>query len=422
MEFDLSQQPGLVAKLSISHVELLQQALASHRYALNLNNDNTDILFNTAQVMISIAEHAADAGSGAEGIPLLHEAVEILSACFSMQEDMLREEQRVNSTEEAVDSEHVHDRGQPEGGDDDDDDDEDEDDDDDSEAEAEYATIQAPITIGDLLDTSRASLNALTLLANFSEPSELPKLVQMAQTLTNTTIPQLIKSLPDDERAETEPEVQLESAEFIAALASAEFKTSAVSFPEILSRLAIFDQQFDLETNVPAMCIYADALVDLSSTAVAFGSADFAPSCWTQLTKAQDLYARAVKVNNDETKDRKAQIYESRGDVEMLRFRLASAPEAKLSASVQASAPTLIKNAGTYYRGACNLFRADGDVVASKKAEIRGLIAGVLGEKISANVGPQVAALKQNGNAGAAVATDMMREGLLGQDWDEGLA
>jgi hypothetical protein len=362
--------------------------------------------------MISIAEQATDAGAQGDAVPLLREALEVLSACFSRQE-MLREEQRVNA-EEAQDGAPVEPEAsqEPSGGDMQTGTDE-------SEAEEQSVTIQAPVTSEDLLDTARASVSALTLLVSLDEPTNIPTLAQMAYSLTDTKIPQCLEELSDEERKAVEPEVALERAEFIAALANAEYKSGSITFEDLLSRLQVLEQ-FDLNTNVPAMCIAADALVELASTAQLYDSAP--PTvCWTQLTRAQDLYSRAVKVDDEEARNRKAQIYESRGDVEMLRFRLASSESAGLSSSVRSSAPMLAKNSGTYYRGASNLFRAEGDLTAAKKAEIRSLIAALLEGRLGGQVEAQVTALKQKGEEAAAVAVDMMREGLLAHDWDQGL-
>ena len=404
-------------KLPISLVELLQQALASHKYALALNEENTDILFNTAQVMISLAELAADAGAQADSIPLLRESLEVLSACFSRQE-MLREEQSVGfvdepqggvpleaeAPQEPSSSEPNVDSGE-------------------REAEEEFVTIQTPITAEDLLDTARASMSALTLLVSLEEATNIPTLAQMAYALTDIKIPQYLKELSEEERVKTEPETALERADFVTSLANAEYKTGSISFEDVLSRLQVLEA-FDLNGNVPAMCNYADALVEFASTAQNLGSTSSekdGPTCWTQLGKAQDLYTRAVKVNNDDSRDRKAQIYESRGDVEMLRLRLASSQGSGLSASIRSSAPTLVKNAQTYYRGASNLFRTEGDSSAAAKVEIRSLIAGVLEGRMSGQVEAHTNALKQRGDSAAAVAVDMMREGLLTCDWDQGL-
>lgn len=426
MEFDLSQQPTLVAKLTVPLLDLLQQALESHRYALRLNEESADILFNTAQVMISIAEHVTEYGifsAQADAVPLLREALELLSACFTRQE-MIVEEQNANSNE-AEGGVSISDDSIPsaqpsassykaaeEN--------------EDSDDEGEYVTVQAYITPSDLLDTARSSLTALTLLITLEDPSAASSLAKMGHALLNDKIPLYLSQLETDERAEEEPEIGLERAQFYSSLTIADLKLNTATPQESLQRLHQAFAALD-NTDIAVLCTYADSLVELVTTAQTFAASstpvsDLANACWTTLSKAQDLYAAAVKLNNDEAKQRKPRIYESRGDVELLRFNLATTPAAALSPAVQKSAPTLIKNAQTYYRGAMNLFKAEGDAEAAAKVEVRGLIAAVLDGKLAGQVDQQViAALGQKGEAGRAVALDMLRESLLPEDWDQGI-
>lgn len=44
LQFDVAQQPRLLAHLPFSSVDLLQLALESHRYALDIRQDNPDLL------------------------------------------------------------------------------------------------------------------------------------------------------------------------------------------------------------------------------------------------------------------------------------------------------------------------------------------------------------------------------------------
>jgi chemotaxis protein histidine kinase CheA len=423
LEFELSQQPTLIAKLTVPLLDFLQQALTSHRYALQLNAESADVLFNTAQVMITIAEYVTEAGifsAQADSIALLREALELLSACFTRQE-MLIEEQNANSMEaeggvsveqqqappaepEASSSRAAED-AESEG-----------------EEEGEYVSVQAYITPSDLLDTARSSLTALTLLITLDDPSNVSPLAKMGISLVEDKIPQYLSQIEPEERAQEEPEAALERAQFHAALAVADLKLGTAAANDSLSHLQQAFEPLDTTTNVAVMCTYADSLVELTTTAQNFSPSSAATTCWSTLSKAQDLYAAAVKINDAEAKARKARVYESRGDVELLRFNLATTPAAGLSAAIQKSAPTLIKNAQTYYRGAMNLFRAEGDVEAAAKAEVRGLIAAMLEGKLGGNVEQQViAALGQKGDAGRAVAMDMLRESLLPEDWDQGV-
>jgi hypothetical protein len=386
----------------------LQQALTSHRYALRLNPESADVLFNTAQVMITIAEVVTEAGifsAQADSVALLREALELLSACFTRQEIII-DEQNANSMEAegGVSVEQQAPSAEPEAsssraaenadsGD---------------EEEGEYVSVQAYITPSDLLDTARSSLTALTLLITLDDPSNVSPLAKMGISLIEDKIPQYLSQIDAEQRAQEEPEAALERAQFHAALAVADLKLGTAAANDSLGRL---QQAFD-----------ADSLVELTTTAQNFSPSSAATTCWSTLSKAQDLYAAAVKINDAEAKARKARVYESRGDVELLRFNLATTPAAGLSAAIQKSAPTLIKNAQTYYRGAMNLFRAEGDADAAAKAEVRGLIAAMLEGKLGGNVEQQViAALGQKGDAGRAVAMDMLRESLLPEDWDQGV-
>ncbi|KAI5242007.1 hypothetical protein E4T43_05094 [Aureobasidium subglaciale] len=422
LEFELSQQPTLVANLAVPLLDFLQQALESHRYALRLNEELADILFNTAQVMISIAEHVTEAGifsAQVDSVALLREALELLSACFSRQE-MLVEEQNANSMEaeggvsveqqappaesEASSSRAAEDVGYE------------------SEEEAEYVSVQAYITPSDLLDTARSSLTALTLLITLDDPSNVSPLAKMGITLVEEKIPQYLSQVEAEERIQEEPDIALERAQFHASLTVADLKLGTAAPDESLSRLQQGFEPLAITTNVAVMCTYADSLVELTTTAQNFSPSSAATTCWSTLSKAQDLYAAAVKINDAEAKARKARVYESRGDVELLRFNLATTPAAGLQTVIQKSAPTLIKNAQTYYRGAMNLFKAEGDAEAAAKVEVRGLIAAMLDGKLNGDVPQQVvAALGQKGEAGRAVAMDMLRESLLPEDWDQGV-
>lgn len=414
-----------MAKLPNGLLQLLQQALLSHRHALRLNEENTDVLFNSAQVMITIAETMSESPSttGAftdNPVSLLQEALELLSSCFSRQE-MLLEEQRMQFTdnqEGGVSLENKTSAGaaQPEA----------EASSDDEEGEQQSATIQMPTTPMDLVDTARSSLTALTLLVSLDGPSNLPTLASMAQALTDTKIPFYVSQLEQSEQAEVKEEVDLERAEFVAALAIADCRAGSITIDDFLSRLQVFEG-LDLNTNVGAMCIYADALVEFVSnlllSRIVPKAHNPAQICWTQLSRAQDLYGKAVKINTEEAQERKAQIYEARGDVEMLRFRLATSSGESLSASTKASAPTLIKNAQTYYRGATGHYRVTGDEPAAVKAEIRGLVAAVVGGMASEMAKePLLAPLLQKGTDAHAVMADMMGEGLLGEDFEQIIA
>lgn len=342
-----------------------------------------------------------------EGVSLLREALELLNVCFTRQE-MTLEEQNQSFPDDGNDGVSLN---QPEGknpkqGPSSD-----------SDAEEQTVTVQEATTPADLLDTARASLSALTLLVPLEEPTSLATLASMAQTLVDSKIPQYLSQLPADEQKKVGTEIALERASFIAALAAAEYTAHTISCADYLSRLQVFNT-LELITAVGNICTFADSLVELVTTiqANANSKEDIVSVSWTQLSKAQDLYGRAAKLDDAETRERKAVIYESRGDVEMLRFRLATSNLSGLAESAKASAPLLIKNAQTYYRGSTTLYNNAGDEFAANKARIRGLVAAVLQTAFARqSVEDKVVILKQQGALGREVVGDMLAEGLLAE-------
>jgi len=415
---DLSQQPSLVSKLPVSLIDLLQQALASHRYALRLNQDNPDVLFNTAQVLTSLAEEIIENPTVVpqhDPAGLLSEALELLNACYSRQEILIEEQkkpQTENDDEDAQEGVSLNDSSSTG--------------EDATPPEVEQSvTIQHPTTAADMLDTACASLSALTLLIPLSNGSHVSDLSTLANNLVANTIPQCLSQIPEDQRTEAAAEAATASVSFIAAVSNAEFLTNSISLSTYASRLETFEA-LNIQTDHVVICIYADSLVELATAVIRKQTSGDnstllpdgeGPAAWQVLTKAQSLYGVACKLpNNPDFAARRATTLESRGDVEMLRFRL-TAPEWQLSASLQGKAKDLINNAAVYYRGAAQQFHSRDEQAAANKARVRETIAkiiacGVLGtsEQVRSEY---FAELGRHGQLSEAVGRDMIAESLI---------
>ena len=50
LEYDLTQQPAFVAQLGSSYLTLLKEAAASHRVALDIEQDNADVLLSVPPI------------------------------------------------------------------------------------------------------------------------------------------------------------------------------------------------------------------------------------------------------------------------------------------------------------------------------------------------------------------------------------
>jgi len=337
LELELTQQPALVSHLGLPLVDLLQQTLTSHRYAQRLDEQNPDVLFNTAQVLVSLAEQLSEADDTANAVPALQEALESLSACLARQE-MLLEQQQAGFDD-------FEDGGVPL------DPDEKSASTPTSDASEQTATVESPVTINDLLDTVHASLSALTTLVSLTDPSGLQTLGDMAQSLTESKAPAYISSLPAEDQGVATSVLALSRASFLAALTDAQYNALMVDLDTYVARLAAFDV-LNADHDPNALCSQAEARTELSLSVLArFDPSRELPAeiCWKQLSQAQALYSRAANLTP------LSQIYLSRGDVEMLRHRLAHMPHTQLPSGVRKSAPTLAQNAQTYYKGAARL-------------------------------------------------------------------
>lgn len=352
LELEITQQPALVSHIGLPLADLLKQTLASHRYALRLNEENPDVLFNTSQVLTALAEQLSEADDSASAIPLLQEALELLSSCLSRQEMLLEQQQAdLEDAEEGGVALDPDDRPASVSG---------------SEASGQTVTIENPIAVSDLLDTVQASLAALTTLVSLVEAGTLQTLGDMAQSLTDKRAPAYIDLLPASAQESARFTVALARASFVSAFADAQYNAFMIEGETYLARLEAFNIP-NKDQDATTLGTEAEARTEFATSVLSRfeGSPDLPVDvCWKQLSLAQDLYTKATKLESS------TQIYLSRGDVEMLRFRLASSPYVKLTDGMRKSAPTLAQNAYTYYKGAVRL-ATDEDAELKLKAQQR---------------------------------------------------
>jgi hypothetical protein len=187
--------------------------------------------------------------------------------------------------------------------------------------------------------------------------------------------------LPSDLQDAARFQVGLDRAIFVAAFADAQYSFMAIELETYLQRLDAFSLP-GKETSAHALCSEAEARMELAHSIIdrLQSSADVPTQlCWKQLTLVQELYSTATKLEDEDAKERKANTYESKGDVELLRHRLASSLGSPLSDIIKRSAKTLIQNAQTFYKGAAQLARSEGDRDLEVKAKQRWMIAADIG-------------------------------------------
>ncbi|KAF2157073.1 hypothetical protein K461DRAFT_309251 [Myriangium duriaei CBS 260.36] len=419
LQFEVSEQPGLVACLSISLNEFLQQALQSHRYALRLNEENTDVLFNTSQLLVSLAENIvedADPWELDQSVPagLLHEALELLDACFTRQNMQFEEQQQAwnQETDEASGGVSLSNSAPSSP----------------RSVTEQSATVESSVVPEDLLDTLRASITALTQLVTLDTSSAILTLSAMAESLLTTKFPYCTSLLPPNSQPSAQQETLLQRTSFTAALSSAEFDATLITPQTYLARLSF--PTLDLATNSEAICTAADAISEAVSAVVVRlrrtpNSSITASDLVSILGQAQSLYSVALGLLSTSAPAKKGLQLSlvPRVDPET-SLRLAAAHEAVADAALLEL--VLARMTGGNERGQLAKARGGyGTARAAYAAAEDGRAAGKVGAR--KGVVEVVEAVGMGDEAGVRQVVEgwkgreKMIRGVVREMWDEGL-
>jgi hypothetical protein len=443
-------------------VEFLNDTIQAHRYALGLNQENVDILFNTAQVLTTaadVAQESKDPEAQQEAVDLLKEAVELFSSCLARQELEFTENQEqadtISTPQNKEDSlmEESDSLLHP--------------------AE-EWATVMEPVTASSLVETALAQLSTLTTLISLSssisgtDANEFRVFADIGATLIQQKLPQYISLVPElsstdaqDKPAgpflslsDAEPTLHMESSPqpsnpkaeasgetaimtgiFTAALAEAEYRAHLCTTRTYCDRIAsVFEPlqtQITTVQSTSLLSAYADALMAFASTVsemfllsdhsyVDESEAEAQSMCWKALSKAQDLLNDAIKTftssNTNMDLPSRANIFLTRGDIELLRRQLSLS--SKASPVIAGSSNTLLKNAGVYYRAAEQYARTgnDRDEDEEVEASIKAAVVKILEGDANAINDLKALVMSSGSQQVSAKTSDMIDEGLLGDE------
>ena len=460
----------------------MERTLQSHRFALSLNPANTDILFNTAQVLTSLAEAQLEAGTTASGKyearPLLEEAVQLFTQCLESQQQEyaqtqaeIAKAQASGEYQEAWEGE----RQQPKDA---------QDDSMDiassaSEVPGDWATVEEPLTPESILETCIAQLGAVTTLLGLYDPnahlSSMEKIARDGLETANNHIPALLDlvattpapSAPSQEpksgptlsigstaaaeEASTTPrdDAILAAANFQASLEEMTYRSgrnTSAAYAQAIERIfSALDTTINAPAPVPASTppsaalaalnihsAYADALIDLASalsdslhhstasptTTAAATDVDIQ---WTALTQAQLslAYMGTAPYVSLLSPARLADVFLARGDVELFRFRLSYAGAAR-PAWVKSRA-VLVGNAGAYYRGARGYAERGSAGEIRSTADAKAVVAEVLKVGLEGGGGAVREEWRGRSEAVARVLEQMVQEGVVGREEAEGV-
>ena len=470
LEYNMCEDDRIVAELG-NKMALLEETLKSHRAAMALNAENTDVRFNTAQVLTSLAEGILESEAQQTAkVPartLLEEAVDLFTTCLTSQQqeyDKLRTEFAEAQADQAVQEQEGLGQQENVGGAS-----KEEDMETASTASSgpgEWAFVEEPLTPESILETCTAQLSALTTLLSLYDPADLPAIEAKAQygiKTANSGVPTLIALIRDSpfqkvkdeptgptlsiappsasEGLETTPkdDALLAVANFEAALAELAYRngrttsTQYASFIEGLFAGSIQPPQSPDQNSVylNALSAYSDALIDLAS-AIADSplydptSPTFTTSLetqWTALNQAQKILTQLSTGANASLfpPSRLADTFLARGDTELFRFRVALSEGAKPAWAN--STNVLVGNAGVYYRGARTYAEKAGKEVVRRTADAKAVVAEVLKDVEGKGAGLVVAkeGWKGKGVEIKRVLEQMVEEGILGRAEAEGV-
>ncbi|KAF1934093.1 uncharacterized protein M421DRAFT_112661 [Didymella exigua CBS 183.55] len=467
LEYNLTEDERILPHLG-SRTALLEETLNSHRHAISLNPSNTDILFNTAQVLTSLAEAGLEEGTQeAARTParnLLEDAVDIFTGCLQKQQQEYEQIQTEIAKAQAS-GEYQEawqgDRPQPAEAKEQDDANTDSA----SEGPGDWATVEEPVTPITILETCTAQLGALITLIGLYTPEDLPSIEKKAQggLLTATeTIPALISIIdasPDSD-SEDEPEAGLTlsigqstatdenstspkedavlaAANFQASIAEAMYRSGRSSPSQYAQQVEqafatlIKEAQGTSSSGLAYVNIrssYADALIDLASSIS--DSLQYDPTSpsfagdleiqWTALSQAQKTLTELSSAPHSSllSASRLADTFLARGDTELFRFRIATIPGVKSAWAI--SKAVIVANAGVFYRGARSYAQNAGVAQTRATADAKAIVAEILKE-VSSGSSARKVNWKGRSNDVAAVLGQMVEEGIIAEENAQGL-
>ncbi|KAF3484003.1 uncharacterized protein GIQ15_03327 [Arthroderma uncinatum] len=415
VQYEITQHPKLVTQLPGPILDILRIALTSHREALKKEQDNADILFNTAQVLTSVAEAITEGKRASEeqteeALKCLTEALELFQRCLVLQELKFTEyEEQLQMVKNGGPQDQPQQEQQQGSGDgpkmasgsgsg--------------STESEEWAAVIEPVTKNTLIDTAIAQLEALATLCGLLASDPGNSLAWVEEYSSELLREKIAAYVQGTDRAN---EVAIARAKFLSILLEVTYRSGRIDLDTYKHELdSAFSNGVDVSQDPAGLCNQAEALVGFNSAI-----ADFYPSAgvngfektldlrWQALGVALSRLTAASKIAGAENL---AKIHIARGDAEMYRWRLGQPPF--LFGAAKDNSGTLLKNAETYYRGGAAIARRDGWAEEEREGTIKEALAKGLAGDLS-----QMGDLAINSKEYMLhVADDMAEDGLMSHE------
>ena len=408
MLLEIATHPILIQELQQPLLETLQVALEAHRHALKLDPENADTLFNTSQVLPTIAEDVAEDDDipEAEVLKLLEEALEMQTKCLSIQELKYEESlQHRRFAEEQADAPLPAEAPAPAGS---------------SSAaeEDQWFTVVEPVTADTLIDTVLAQLGTLTTLCGVvsSSPESAPSTtLEWAENHSTTLLAKL--QILSQGSAEKLQEIAFAKATFSSALLEAGYRSGKLEAAAYKSeRDAVFAApELQLAGSLDGLVGNARSLMtfNLALAEVQFTDPQSLSTVrWNALTEAIKHLKAASEMAGIEQDD-KATTHMLRGECSLFLHNLQYPPTSHPSAINNAG--QLLKNATVFFRNAKALAT---EAEQRKVASLRETVAEYLSAGRPHDSGKLVMASPGGPEWATEQLEDMAAEGLLPPDFE----
>ena len=237
-----------------------------------------------------------------------------------------------------------------------------------------WVSIEEPITNDSLIDTVLAQLGTLTAVCTLVG-ARSHESTEWIEEYYREILQNRLNILSNG--SERWQEMSLVKAKFEVAYADACFRAGAIDLLTYEREInTAYPEDLILDNNEQGLCDRAEArtIFYTSITALARANANISKGDysqlnsfrWTQITKALGDLTTATKLPHAENLSR---MHLRRGDCELMRYALSKGelpyePAAK-------SAPTLVRNAEVYYRGAAKLAQISGAAEEENEALVK---------------------------------------------------
>ncbi|KAI8964255.1 hypothetical protein F5Y11DRAFT_100496 [Daldinia sp. FL1419] len=357
VQLEIATHPILVEQLQQPLRVVLDEALASHRYALKLDPENSDALFNASQVLTSIAESIANdeddesARTEAEAMKVLREALDLQTACLSLQEQKYQE----FLEQERFANEQVEDSGEKEAvtsgpgagsgaGT--------------AEEDEEWFNVVEPVTSDTLLDTLLAQLATLTTFCSIlgSSPGAAPPNTLAWAEDVSSGLVEKVRAISRDQPDRLQ-EVALTRANLASAMLEAGYRSGKIDAETYSQELnsVLTNVELHLNESVEGLMAKARSLLSFCSALAESENGDARSKStlrWNFLTASIASLKSASAIRGISQEDLET-THLLRGDASLYLYTMAFPPASHQTAINTASQNA--KNAEVYYRNASRL-------------------------------------------------------------------